>query len=43
VDRDTPVSRTPIELATITLKNDILKKINYEDMIEDFISRIPNG
>jgi hypothetical protein len=31
------------ELATITLKNDILKKINYEDMIEDFISGINNG
>ena len=26
-------------LATIALENDILEKINYEDMIEDFISR----
>jgi hypothetical protein len=26
-------------LATIALKNDILEKINYKDMIEDFISR----
>ena len=26
-------------LATIALENDILEKINYEDLIEDFISR----
>ena len=26
-------------LATIALENDILEKINYKDMIEDFISR----
>jgi hypothetical protein len=26
-------------LARIALENDILKKINYKDMIEDFISR----
>ena len=26
-------------LATIARENDILEKINYEDMIEDFISR----
>ena len=26
-------------LATIALENDILEKINYEDIIEDFISR----
>jgi hypothetical protein len=26
-------------LATIALENDIVEKINYEDMIEDFISR----
>ena len=26
-------------LATIALQNDILEKINYEDMIEDLISR----
>ncbi|KAI5020788.1 hypothetical protein ZWY2020_045676 [Hordeum vulgare] len=25
--------------ATIALENDVLKKINYEDIIEDFISR----
>lgn len=26
-------------LATIALENDVLEKINYEDLIEDFISR----
>ena len=26
-------------LATIALENDILDKINYEDIIEDFVSR----
>uniref|UniRef100_A0A453BF28 HAT C-terminal dimerisation domain-containing protein n=1 Tax=Aegilops tauschii subsp. strangulata TaxID=200361 RepID=A0A453BF28_AEGTS len=26
-------------LATVALENDVLEKINYEDIIEDFISR----
>jgi hypothetical protein len=26
-------------LATIAIENDVLEKINYEDIIEDFISR----
>ena len=26
-------------MATIALENDILENINYEDMIEDFISK----
>jgi hypothetical protein len=32
---------TTNKLATISLESEVLEKINYEDIIEDFISKNP--